>query len=306
MSAVDPQRTDFRRDCGAAGHCNRAVTVVDHNPAHWLHLLLHRAAGVPAGGPVPPGPLAFFLEWRRRWLRGKHSLTSPPRRAVVGIRLRLLALRRRHQLVDHEVLAVRMVAQMGQCRIDTRVPLITVRCDFSIPSIAHPASTQSQCMGQLVEPGSGLPHDLGLLRPDELAPSYCLPSNVLVYRIVNTALHRPAPCALPVSKNRLSVSQHRRNVSCPLMCEYAPHGCPPRAYQRNYMGQATPTVGAFACPLPPEIGGRKCPYPLADSVPRTPLRLSTIGDSPFARHPCAEHATPPAIAEMCPPNALEV
>jgi len=82
-------------------------------------------------------------------------------------------------------------------------------------------------MGQLVEPGRGFPNNLVLLRPDELALSYCLPCNVLVNSIVNTALHPSATFALSVGKDRRSVSQHRRNVGCPLMREDTAHvDCP--------------------------------------------------------------------------------
>lgn len=100
----------------------------------------------------------------------------------------------------------------GHCGLFSRSPLIT-----------HPASTQPQCMGQLIEPRRRFPDKLNLLRCNVGALSYCLPSNVPPGGIVDTALHHPAPLTCSVRKNRSNV----RCLSNPPMCDQTvPHQYP--------------------------------------------------------------------------------
>ena len=60
-------------------------------------------------------------------------------------------------------------------------------------------------MGQLIEPGSGFPNNLELVRRNVSTRSHGLPGDVLVQAIVNAALRRSAPFTCSVSMNRLNV-----------------------------------------------------------------------------------------------------
>jgi len=93
--------------------------------------------------------------------------------------------------------------------------------------IARPASTQSQGMGQLLEPSGRLSDNLPMLRPIVGTLPHCLPNNVLVEAIVNATLQQSAALTCSVCKNRCK-------VNCPLMREYTAHDPFPLSARTRY------------------------------------------------------------------------
>lgn len=115
--------------------------------------------------------------------------------------------------------------------------------------VAHPASTQSQGMGQLVESRQGLPDNPDLLRRDVGALSHGLPGEVSCERFVNTALHDSAALASSVRNKRSDKAFFPRRY--PLVREQTAHDQFPLACLTDCVS----ACGAVAM----ELGVRRTP-----------------------------------------------
>lgn len=115
--------------------------------------------------------------------------------------------------------------------------------------VAHPASTQSQRMGQLVESRQGLPGNPYLLCRDVGALSHGLPGEISCERFVNAALHYSAALASSVRNKRPDKAFFPRRY--PLVREQTAHD----QFPLDGLTYCVSACGAVAM----ELGARRIP-----------------------------------------------